>query len=36
MKRAKILHGEFLFEGRYGVLQECCARYDEYNVINIK
>jgi hypothetical protein len=36
VKRAEVLHGEFLLEGRYGVLQECCARCSEHNIINIK
>jgi hypothetical protein len=36
MKRAKVLHGEFPLESRYCVLQERCARYGEYNIINIK
>jgi hypothetical protein len=36
VKRAKILHGKFPLEGRYGVIQDRCARYDEHNVINIK
>jgi hypothetical protein len=36
VKRAEVLHGEFPLEGRYGVLQECCARCSEHNVINIK
>jgi hypothetical protein len=36
VKRAEILHGEFLLERRYGVLQERCARCGEHNVINIK
>jgi hypothetical protein len=36
VKRVEVLHGEFLLEGRYGVLQERCARCDEHNVINIK
>jgi hypothetical protein len=36
VKRAKILHGKFPLEGRYGVMQDRCARYDEHNVINIK
>jgi hypothetical protein len=36
MKRAEVLHGKFLLEGRYGVLQERCARCSEHNVINIK
>jgi hypothetical protein len=30
-----ILHGEFPFEGRYGLLQKCCAGCSEDNVINI-
>jgi hypothetical protein len=36
VKRVKVLHGEFSLEGRYGVLQEHCARCGEHNVINIK
>jgi hypothetical protein len=36
VKRVKVLHGEFPLDGRYGVLQECCARCGENNVINIK
>jgi hypothetical protein len=36
VKMAKVLHGEILLEGRYGVLQECCVRCGEHNVINIK
>jgi hypothetical protein len=36
VKRAEVLHGEFPLEGRYGVLQKCCARRGEHNVINIK
>jgi hypothetical protein len=36
VKRAEVLHGEFPFEDRYGVLQEHCARCGEHNVINIK
>jgi hypothetical protein len=36
MKRVEVLHDEFLLEGRYGVLQEHCARCGEHNVINIK
>jgi hypothetical protein len=36
VKRAEVLHGEFPYEGRYGVLQEHCARCGEHNVINIK
>jgi hypothetical protein len=35
VKRAEV-HGEFLLESRYGVLQERCARCIEHNVINIK
>jgi hypothetical protein len=36
VKRAEVLHGEFLLENRYGVLQERCAGCGEHNVINIK
>jgi hypothetical protein len=36
VKRAMVLHGEFPLEGKYGVLQEHCARCGEHNVINIK
>jgi hypothetical protein len=36
VKRAEVLHSEFPLEGRYGVLQERCARCGENNVINIK
>jgi hypothetical protein len=36
MKTAEVLQGEFSLEGRYGVLQEHCARCVEHNVINIK
>jgi hypothetical protein len=36
VKRVEVLHGEFPFEGRYGVLQERYARCDEHNIINIK
>jgi hypothetical protein len=36
MKRAEVLHGEFLLGGRYGVLQKRCARCGEHKVINIK
>jgi hypothetical protein len=36
VKMAKVLHGEFPLESRYGVLQEYCARCGEHNVINIK
>jgi hypothetical protein len=36
VQRADVLHGEFPLKGRYGVLQERCARRGKYNVINIK
>jgi hypothetical protein len=36
MEGPKILHGEFSLEGRYGLLQKCCAGCGEYNAINIK
>jgi hypothetical protein len=36
VKRVEVLHGEFPLEGRYGVLEERCARCSEHNVINIK
>jgi hypothetical protein len=36
MKRAEVLHSEFLLEGRYSLLQERCARCGEHIVINIK
>jgi hypothetical protein len=36
VKRAEVLHGKFLIEGKYGVLQEHYARYNEHNIINIK
>jgi hypothetical protein len=36
MKRDEVLHDEFSLDGRYGVLQERCARCGEYNIINIK
>jgi hypothetical protein len=36
MEGPEILHGEFLLEGRYGLLQKCCAGCGEDNVINIK
>jgi hypothetical protein len=32
----EILHGEFPLEGRYGLMQKCCAGCGEGNVINIK
>jgi hypothetical protein len=36
VKRVEVLHDEFLLEGRYGMVQERCARFGEHNVINIK
>jgi hypothetical protein len=36
VKRVEVLHGEFLLESRYGVLQGHCARCREHNVMNIK
>jgi hypothetical protein len=36
MEGPKILHDEFPLEGRYGLLQKCCARCGDDNVINIK
>jgi hypothetical protein len=36
VKRIEVLQGEFPLEGRYGVMQEHCARCSEHNVINIK
>jgi hypothetical protein len=36
VKRVEVLHSEFPLKSRYGVLQECCARCGEHNVINIK
>jgi hypothetical protein len=36
MEGPEILHGEFLLEGRYGLLQKCCAGSGEDIVINIK
>jgi hypothetical protein len=36
VKVVEILHDEFPLEGRYGVLQERCARCGEHNIINIK
>jgi hypothetical protein len=36
MEGLKILHGEFLLEGRYGLLLKCYAGCGEENVINIK
>jgi hypothetical protein len=31
-----ILYSEFPLEGRYGLLQKCCTRCSEDNVINVK
>jgi hypothetical protein len=36
MEGPEILHGEFLLESRYGLLQKCCAGCGEDNVINVK
>jgi hypothetical protein len=36
MEGPEILHDKFPLEGRYGLLQKCCAGYSENNVINIK
>jgi hypothetical protein len=36
MEGPEILHGEFQHEGRYGLLQKCCAGCGEDNVINVK
>jgi hypothetical protein len=36
VKMVEVLHGEFLLDGRYGVLKEHCTRCGENNVINIK
>jgi hypothetical protein len=36
MEGSKILHDEFPLEGRYGLLQKCCAGCGEDNVINVK
>jgi hypothetical protein len=36
VKRCEVLHGKLPLEGRYGVMQEWCARCSEHNVINIK
>jgi hypothetical protein len=33
---SEILHGEFLLEDRYGLLQKCYAGCGEDNVINVK
>jgi hypothetical protein len=36
MEGSEVLHGEFPLEDRYGLLQKCCARCGEDNVINVK
>jgi hypothetical protein len=36
VKRVEVLHGKLPLDGRYGVLQERCARCGVHNVINIK
>jgi hypothetical protein len=36
MEGSQVLHGEFLLEGRYGMLQKCCPGCGEDNVINVK
>jgi hypothetical protein len=36
MEGSEVLHGEFPLEGRYGVMQKCCAGCGEDNVINVK
>jgi hypothetical protein len=36
MEESEILHGEFLLEGRYGLLQKCYAGGGEDNVTNVK
>jgi hypothetical protein len=36
MEVLEVLHDEFPLEGRYGVLQKCCAGCSEGNVINVK
>jgi hypothetical protein len=35
MEGPEILHGEFLLDGRYGLLQKCCTGSGEDNVINV-
>jgi hypothetical protein len=35
MEGPEILHSKFLLEGRYGLLQKCCAGSGEDNVINV-
>jgi hypothetical protein len=36
MEGSEALHGKFLLEGRYGLLQKCCAGCSVDNVINVK
>jgi hypothetical protein len=36
MEESEILHGEFLLEARYGLLQKCYAGGGEDNVTNVK
>jgi hypothetical protein len=36
MEGLEIHHGKFPLEGRYGLLQKCCAGCGEDNVINVK
>jgi hypothetical protein len=36
MEGSEVIHGEFQLEGIYGLLQKCCARCGEDNVINVK
>jgi hypothetical protein len=36
MEGSEVLHGDFPLEGRYGVLQKCCAGCGEDNAINVK
>jgi hypothetical protein len=36
MEGPKIFHGEFPLEGRYGMLQKCCAGCGKDNAINVK
>jgi hypothetical protein len=36
MEGSEVLHGKFLLEGRYGLLQKCCTGCSENTVINVK
>jgi hypothetical protein len=36
MEGPEILHDESPLDGRYGLLQKCCARCIENNIINVK